>query len=514
MAAPGPGARCCCSSAAQRTVPPSPTSGRSQQQTLEALFGSEPLFGSNGMSTYSGLIRRSRLATYNPAIDQIVTATPAQLARSNFGLKRQVPLPRSEAPLLKINALDHQGRTDYRKGTKEVLLVKKWQQLNIGVESGSSRSTYGVQSHYLREGQAGALPHPLEKSTVSAPRVPPFLAMTPPEFERFLDSLQHRRDEFVEFLQTKLDLKRAALQPGDRGRTTGAVSLYAHAQSNPRELRATVEQFLALPRHRSSSIFDPDPSPHPILALQYAPPTALESSFAPPVPGRLLAPSNSGQTQPGAFSRSRNGASTAVSILGQFLSLPTNNSGGASTTTWFPDAGPVPTRSNVPGRASFRLKPKLDFDSLIVTLDRESRRGQKDFSRGDGPGRRTGNPIESPVLAGVSLNLRSEVQVGPSRHVPGSQIYTGHSSAALRNSRSTPLSTSLIAGLSGKFGEPRDLTKQMYTGEQKRARQLRGNGLAQVRTEQGAKLYGEGGRKKQTDKLLEVLGGLFEDPKQ
>ncbi|KAK4703320.1 hypothetical protein P7C70_g2906, partial [Phenoliferia sp. Uapishka_3] len=196
-------------------------------------------------TSYSALIRRSKLASYQTSIDQVYSSYGAHLSRSNFGLKR--PLPKastSAAPYVRINRLDSvQKRTEFRKATREVLFVKKLEEAGTkirGVDSArsdvDSLKEGHLQSRFIAPGQDGSIGSSL---VAQALRPPNFLAMQDDEFAAFLDTLDSRRDEFAKHVQHR--------NSNNKTINSGPVdlSLLATSSRSP-ELISHVESFLAL----------------------------------------------------------------------------------------------------------------------------------------------------------------------------------------------------------------------------------------------------------------------------
>ena len=324
-------------------------------------------------SSYSALLRRSKLSSYNPQIDQVYTTSSSHLARSNFGLKRPLPSTTTKtSPFVRITDLDsREGRTVFRKASRENSYVKRMGEIKVGLQSEAYTSMGGkrwdppqVISRFVPQSLSGigsakvggSIKSPqqvIEEETLS--RTPNFLTMSEGQFDHFLESLEGRREEFKQFVAEE------TAKSSTSGQVDPDFDLYAHAQSNPNELVRLVERFLRSPSSSSSSTSPssktPLPQIHPTLALQYATPTPLESALASPIPGRLLGPSpvNNFNRSSGPLSSYRQGSGQELysSVLSTISPLNSQNSGGLPTTTFYPDASSI--RSNVPGRANFRL---------------------------------------------------------------------------------------------------------------------------------------------------------------
>lgn len=423
-------------------------------------------------NSFSALLRRSKLSSYNPTIDQIYTTTPSQLSRSAFGLKR--PLAHSKtarAPYVRVTRLDNaQKRTEYRKGTREVKYVKKWQELAVGLNAESSDTlASGTRNHKIASafvpGQGEGSLHVIEsvkngEDTRPVPglKSPNIFAMEEEEFERFLSTLEGRREEFRTFVT-------AATKNKPDGADLDSIDLYRHAQKPSADLNSLLQRFLATTTIIPPSAFRPIPSIHPNLSLLYSSPTLLESALAPPVPGRLLAAA-------GPNSRT---SSVTASIIGQVTSLHSAKVHQLPTTTFFPDQGTPPTRSNIPGRARFTLSPTVTTQPYFNTLPRARNPSHAAFNS-QLPSH------ESTVLALRSISLNPEVAIPHQRPpLPGTMEYTGSESFDQNRSakRDYTSASDLLLSNPGmdfsKYGlkPPRDLEGGMTAAEKYERRQQR-----------------------------------------
>ncbi|GAA5835749.1 hypothetical protein JCM9279_004636 [Rhodotorula babjevae] len=392
-------------------------------------------------STYSALLRRSKLASLAPGVEQVYTTSPANLARGNWGLKR--PLPQAStttSPFVRLFDLDSpEGRTTFRKATREAQYVQKWAETGVGLNSDaysarhSSNGTNArawdrlpVQSRFVDGDAPGAirqLPAGAQHPHAAAPpRMPNFFAMSEREFERFLADLGERRDEFRTFV-----LREAATSGQQQTESADEFDLYAHAQRNPLELVRLVERFLRLPSSTSpsSSSASTLPQVHPTLALQYASPTPLESALAAPIPGRLLGPSpDASSTRSGGFA-SMYGPRSEVyaSLLSQVAPVPSSATAGTPTTSFFPDA--TGARSNLPGRAHFRLQAPTINPIPYASRTAITRGGVRQSTEFRPPTAE----YEPSVLALRSVDLRAQVvpsaQVAVPKPLPGTPAYSG-----------------------------------------------------------------------------------------
>ena len=456
----------------------------------------------SGSASYSSLLRRSKLASLTPQIDQVYTASSANRARANYGLKRPLPAlspaAGARSPFVRITSLDSpERRTSYRRATREQQYTQKWLEVDTGLASEAlvDRPLLGlggagsgefvqrkwdrlpVQSRFVAPGAPGAI-QPLEQ--VSQPQqqskphpVPNFFALNPAKFDRFLGDLGARRDEFRRFVLA--EAKKLAEQTG------GAVAaldetdfdLYAHAQRNPLELTRLVERFLRRsPPADGSPLASSSPLPqvHPTLALQYATPTPLESALAAPIPGRLLASAPDSTSRLGGFGKPRlyNRPDVYASVLSQIAPVPSAATAGAAETNFFPDV--EGHRSNVPGRANFRITPTINpvpyaNQTAIVTTkvrlsSHEFRPPTAEYEPALLKLRSVRlNPTVVPPTASSSVSASSSTPTPAAR--PGSPAYSGALPRDLASSSSSSSSAGRRSGGGGAYGGARRVTQSL-----------------------------------------------------
>lgn len=370
-------------------------------------------------NSYSALIRRSKLATLSPAIEQVYSSYGGHLSRSSFGLKRPLPSSPSE-PYIRINELDTpQRRTRYRQATREAFFVKKWAQADLRIDTKDHTLQTTVQSRFVPtevaatfgKGAVAVIGHEASLHEVRS-KAPNVLSMTGKEFERLLEELGERRTEFVEFMEKELEK--------DSSAQSKEVLLYGNAQKKPGMLNDYVERFLAhhLPQKSTSSNIA---LVHPFLSLQYSSPTPLELSFAPPIPGRILSTSQSQNAN--KFSGST-GVARAL-VLGHVSDIKIGETGGKAPTSFFPDT--LGIRSNEPGRANFTLSPQIQPTVVAEAFALASGRSTQPFRGATTSNSRyiSGPPAHEPTaLTAIStLTLNPTVVTQTSRPLPGSQEY-------------------------------------------------------------------------------------------
>ncbi|GJN88337.1 hypothetical protein Rhopal_001302-T1 [Rhodotorula paludigena] len=434
---------------------------------------------SSSSSSYSALLRRSKLASFNPHIDQVYTTNAANLARSNFGLKRPLPAATTKtSPFVRLLDLDsREGRTAFRKATREQSYTRKWSEVGVGLQSDAFLPRTGadgdrrwdrleVQSRFVDGDGPGAIQPVAGEQPAQAAfgRMPNVFAMSERDFERFLEGLGERRDEFKAFVVA--ESKQAASESTG---LDGEFDLYAHAQRQPLELVRLAERFLRLPTSSSASPSTTVPLVHPTLALQYGSPTPLESSLAPPVPGRILGPSPDAMRASGSLMSQ--GREVYASVLSQVASIHGPSASQASSTNFFPDASGE--RSNVPGRASFRLTAPT-IDPLPYAKNQAIvRSGVRAQSSEFAPATAE---YEPRLLALRSVSLQHSTVVSPAqqareRPLPGSPAYSGALPADLaRHQGAGPGRRGRAGGLASS------LTEMAYNADVLKKIGVRGSG--------------------------------------
>ncbi|KAK4058608.1 hypothetical protein OIO90_000052 [Microbotryomycetes sp. JL221] len=370
-------------------------------------------------NSYSALLRRSKLASFTPSIEQVYTpGSAAQLSRENFGFKHPVPAATtSKAPYIRVTNLDNaQRRTEYRKATREATYVRKWAELNVALKPSKANSynqstfqSTELQSRFVPQGMPGSIQTVSEakQAAEAARRVPNFFAMTAHDFERFLDSLGQQREQFRQFAASSI--------AGETGPSDiEGFDLYEHAQADPAHVTRLVEQFLAQQYNaKDRSVDKITPYTHKTLGLQYSTPTQIETDLAPPVPGRNLGPRAS---RPGSKQDSH-----VALIMGQI-----EESRGGYPTTFQPDA--AGHRTNEAGRGMFVLAPEVNAERFAMDVNTPGWFGQ--------PLRDSVPAHEPAALASQLVELKPVwVDNAKQKPLPGTMAYSGE--PARRSSVST-----------------------------------------------------------------------------
>lgn len=480
-------------------------------------------------SNYSALLRRSKLASYNPHIDQVYTAAPSSLARSNFGFKRPLPSASTKtSPFVRLTQLDsHEGRTVFRKATREAKFVRQWQETGVGIQSAAFVPSNGgrkwdrleIQSRFVDGAGPGAVKEVTDSKagTTSIPRMPNVFELGEFEFDRFLEELGEKRQAFIEFVVAETNKQTSA---SGVQLSVEEFDLYDHAQRQPTEIIRLVERFLRSTSASSSLNSAPLPQTHPTLALQYATPTPLESALAPPVRGRLLgqAPVTGNGRNYNSF-YGNNKTDMYASVLSTIAVVPGTHTANAASTTFYPDATGV--RSNAPGRASFRLNPTINPTHHAL---RTSVTSSSALSRQSYDFRPPTAEYEPATLALKSLDLRPTVvpSSAESTALPGTPAYSGNAPQDLRKYGSGAKRPQSLTDLWASAGSPSRLglggqTQPRNLLQAKQNRRTKEQQENWVRTRENlladraadAKQYGakEGGSKQQKNQGKKAQGG-------
>lgn len=146
--------------------------------------------------TFPELLKRSRFVTYDPTISRVYTApSQAITARGDWGFKFSVFRP-NKAPYLEMRALDAGPgvRQDWRSAEKEARFISMWGDGRVPWRTRESGRR--VQRNPLLASQ----PAPAAETEV----LPNVDAMSPREFERYLEQLRARRGELKAQLEPTL----------------------------------------------------------------------------------------------------------------------------------------------------------------------------------------------------------------------------------------------------------------------------------------------------------------------
>ncbi|KDQ61186.1 hypothetical protein JAAARDRAFT_32188 [Jaapia argillacea MUCL 33604] len=252
-------------------------------------------------SPFATLLRRSKFATFDPAIAQVYTTYGGSAPRGDWGLKRPLPIRRRGAAVTVRSVDSREQVTEWRAAEAEARWIARFAEL--GIESPRLQDTSGandpttwgaklensgkrdwvVDSEYalgLKDG-ADTIPKPLadEESAEAARKEATFRPATLPNiygmgekrFEKYLEQLRKKREEFKEF--TAAERK---------------MSLYEQSQRNDdwfrKFLQSSVNKSYEVEGSRAI-----EPQPHTFAGLSYTHAPPLQAYFlTKPLPGRLI----------------------------------------------------------------------------------------------------------------------------------------------------------------------------------------------------------------------------------
>ena len=164
-------------------------------------------------SQFGAILRRSKFASFDPAIAQVYTSHGGHLHRGNWGLKRPLPIRRRDAHIT-VKAVDsREEQTEWKYGDAEGRFVKMWDEVGFTpslVSQGPWATKLGALADVdwkLDTEFADASVEDMSHTAVQDPTygptsqaVPNIYAMSDKEFKRYLEKLRKSRPAFVSYL--------------------------------------------------------------------------------------------------------------------------------------------------------------------------------------------------------------------------------------------------------------------------------------------------------------------------
>ena len=290
--------------------------------------------GVTSPSPFATLLRRSKFASYDPKIGQVYTTFGGDSHRGNYGLKRPLAL-RTREPFITIASVDsfHQ-QTEWSHAEKEARWIRKVAEVSrtpdpvhggdLWKKSGpDGRFQWKVDSDFaLGTTDADtALEAKKESRGHSYGSTANIDAMTPKQFERYLEELRTLRPAFRKFL--KAEQVKDAQKESSTGRPVWKNKIRSSNLLEQSRYETDLHKTF-LSKHMAQTINDPrsrilEQDVHPNGALAYTNLTDLEHYFwRQPLPGR-------------AVGKNRN---LVVSLAGVNASLPHSRSEGIQPVEW------------------------------------------------------------------------------------------------------------------------------------------------------------------------------------
>ncbi|KAG6829581.1 hypothetical protein H0H87_010822 [Tephrocybe sp. NHM501043] len=261
-------------------------------------------------SPFAELLRRSKFASYDPAIRQTYQAAPSSAHRGDWGVKRPLSLRRKNA-FISLTSFEHHAHfTEWNHAENQVRFVRRVEEMGGNVEAKISTSWYKAlgmaegnplfDSEFCPEEPTNIILRPLEKETTvnldslgkrgpgaygTQRRDPPKVqevfvtrninAMPKRQFKRYIRSLRALRPEFKDFVTAQSQIKEKNLY---------ALSMSGDKLPYRRFLQAQMQK-----GYDDYAGLKIEPQPHPNAALNYARPTKMESYlWTKPKPGFIL----------------------------------------------------------------------------------------------------------------------------------------------------------------------------------------------------------------------------------
>ncbi|KAK2466659.1 hypothetical protein APHAL10511_000917 [Amanita phalloides] len=250
-------------------------------------------------SPFAELLRRSRFASYDPAIRQTYSSPAAHAHRGDWGLKRPISLRRRNA-FISLSSFESPAHfTEWNHAENQVRFIRRVEEMGVTPHIyeksdwfkglGKAQTDWLADSdfcpgetHVLKlgdgkympidadlptfgnrgRGQYGAnRPHQNVNKLPGIHRIPNFQQMTPKKFEQFLSKLRALRPQFQQYLQT-------------HGKTEPLLELAQNGCSDDDIkflLHHTTQEYEDKNSHKIEQ------QPHPSAGLMYAHPTKLVS---------------------------------------------------------------------------------------------------------------------------------------------------------------------------------------------------------------------------------------------
>ncbi|KIL56795.1 hypothetical protein M378DRAFT_64270, partial [Amanita muscaria Koide BX008] len=251
-------------------------------------------------SPFAELLRRSKFASYDPAIRQTYSSPSAHAYRGDWGLKRPIALRRRNAFVSLASFESPAQFTEWNHAENQVRFIRRVEEMGVTPKTnvnsswhqglGKAKTEWLMDSdfcpgetHVLKSpkpsqtpvdlaglgnkgpGQYGAS-RPLQwgdDSQIDTHVIPNVDAMSRKQFQRYLRNLRELRPQFKDYLQNQ--------------KTTGKKSLYELAQDS-----ATDHHTQFILSHTSQAFQDRssrqiEQQPHPNAGLMYACPSRLDA---------------------------------------------------------------------------------------------------------------------------------------------------------------------------------------------------------------------------------------------
>ncbi|KAF8315226.1 hypothetical protein DL93DRAFT_2096917 [Clavulina sp. PMI_390] len=171
-------------------------------------------------STFGVLLRRSKFASYDPAISQIYTAPQAHVHRGDFGLKRPMPpMARKKLPYVVVSNVDtREYQTAWVDAERQAKFVKRLDETGISWEISDPWANKTRNHEWMADSEFApsnsSVPSREDESVSSMqfPRQRNIYYVPPAEFSRYVSKIRSLRPKFHEFLEENRQLSNAELE--------------------------------------------------------------------------------------------------------------------------------------------------------------------------------------------------------------------------------------------------------------------------------------------------------------
>lgn len=283
-------------------------------------------------SPFAAMLRRSKFATYDPQIAQIYTAYGGYAHRGDWGLKRPLAV-RKRDKYITIQTIDSpEQQTEWRTGEPESRWIRRWGEVGtevqmrgiwdrqtvnhdwvidsdftLGTKDGAvlkmqkARVQKMKDAELLAEGgrvaeageeQVVENAEPAEQTPLSAYNavVPNIMAMSPKEFESYVEKLRAQRPQFKQFLKNQVRQTLAARAKDNKVMATIVQEPFEEAQhASALLVRKAFLQHSVQEQYRDPSSRMIEQRPHRNAGLSYALASPLTNFFlVKPQPGRQI----------------------------------------------------------------------------------------------------------------------------------------------------------------------------------------------------------------------------------
>ncbi|KAG9017928.1 hypothetical protein FRB90_000157 [Tulasnella sp. 427] len=265
-----------------------------------------------GPSQFAQLLKRSKFASFDPAISQIYTTHGGYAHRGDFGLKRHFPpSARNKNPYVVVKAVDDSlGQTQWSTAQNQGRWIKRFDESGAGAEPGY-RSSWGNRGRVMAEWHLDSSfdqPWTRKKLEEETPAMlPNWKRMSRPEFEKYLNKLRRKRGEFRQYLQDqRQDAYNSDMETGWDYYKQGFPDIKPPSEPSPVNLlkesrptnQADFRDFLQRDANKKAYPAEGEgsdksgpivPSPHPNAGLSYTHENKLQRAFLyPTLPARVV----------------------------------------------------------------------------------------------------------------------------------------------------------------------------------------------------------------------------------